>query len=150
MSKDSSKKALQSLSKLRQLPASNPRIKLEHLGIQAKVLFHKEITAERHPRLEDRSRSSAIQLEIMSRLNCFRRGCWRRTHVSVILIFFQRKELIKLCKPHLADSFHHRVRWDQFSDLHESQNLERDRSLRFLIDCVPVLANPFPDDGPEL
>jgi hypothetical protein len=58
MSKNSSEEALQSLSKLRQLPESNPRVKLEHLDIQAEVLFHKEISAERHPRLQDGNGSS--------------------------------------------------------------------------------------------
>src|SRR5271168_444237 len=79
MSKDRTEEALQSLSKLRRLPASDPRVKLEHLGIQAEVLFHKEMSAERRPRLQDESRSSALQLEIVSWLDCFRRGCWRRT-----------------------------------------------------------------------
>src|SRR5271170_1292156 len=90
MSKDRSEKVLQSLSKLRRLPASDRRVKLEHLDIRAEILFHKELSAERHPRLQDESRSSAIQLEIVLWLDCFRRGCWRRTHVGVLLTFFQR------------------------------------------------------------
>src|ERR1700722_1184953 len=51
MSKDRSEEVLQSLSKLRRLPASESRAKLEHRGIQAGVLFHKEISVERHPRV---------------------------------------------------------------------------------------------------
>src|SRR5271170_3460264 len=91
MPKGRSKEALQSLSKLRRLPAGDLRVKLEHLSIQAEVLFHKEISAERHPRLQGGSRSSAIQLEIVLWLDFFRRGCWRRTYVGVLLKFFQRK-----------------------------------------------------------
>jgi hypothetical protein len=60
--KDRSKEALQSLWKLRQLPASYPQVKLELLDIQAIPL---EISTERHPTLQDESRSSIIQLEIM-------------------------------------------------------------------------------------
>jgi hypothetical protein len=84
MSEDRSDEALQSLSKLRRLPASDPWARLEHLDVQAEVLFHKEISAERHLHVQDGSRSSAIQLEIVSWLDCFRRGCWRRTHVGVL------------------------------------------------------------------
>jgi len=36
MSKDRSEEALQSLSKLRRLPASDLRVKLEHLGIPSR------------------------------------------------------------------------------------------------------------------
>jgi MFS family permease len=89
--KDRSGEALQSLSKLRRLPASDPRVKLEHLDIQVEVLFHKEISAERYPHLQDESRPSAIQLQIVPWLNCFRRGCWRRPYVGVLLVFFQHK-----------------------------------------------------------
>ena len=75
MSKGRAEEALQSLIKLRRVPASDPRVKLEHLDIEAEVLFHKEISAERHPQLQDGSKISAVKLEVVSWLDCFRRGC---------------------------------------------------------------------------
>lgn len=89
-SKGRDKEALHSLSKLRQLPETDRRVQLEWFDIRAEVTLHKEISAERHPRLQDGSVSSRLQLEIASWLDCFRRGCWRRTHVGLGIMFFQQ------------------------------------------------------------
>lgn len=82
--------ALANLSKLRRLPASDKRVRQEHTDILAEVTFHQEISAERHPHLQDGSQKSGFLLELVSWADCFKRGCWRRTHVGVGLMFFQQ------------------------------------------------------------
>ena len=79
-----------SLSKLRQLDITDSRVQKEWIDIRAEVAFHKEVSAERHPNLQDGSAASRMKLEIASWTDCFRRGCWRRTHVGVGLMFFQQ------------------------------------------------------------
>lgn len=62
----------------------------EWFEIRAEVALHKEITSERHPKLQNGSKSSRIKLEIAAWADCFKRGCWRRTHVGVMASFFQQ------------------------------------------------------------
>ena len=82
--------ALSSLSKLRRLPSSDPRVRREHLDILVEVQFHKEVSAEQHPKLQDGSKKSNILLELVSWVDCFKKGCWRRTHIGIGLMFFQQ------------------------------------------------------------
>lgn len=82
--------ALESLTRLRRLPATDKRVRQEFLDIQAEVRFHQEIRAERHPSLQDGSRKSEVLLEIVSWTDCFKRGCWRRTHIGIMIMFFQQ------------------------------------------------------------
>ncbi|KAF2723414.1 putative MFS monosaccharide transporter [Polychaeton citri CBS 116435] len=89
-SKGRIQEALASLAKLRQLPETDPRVQQEWFDIRAEVTLHQEIQAERHPTLQDGSKSSRLRLEIQSWLDCFRRGGWRRTHIGVIIMFFQQ------------------------------------------------------------
>lgn len=89
-SKGKDSKALDALGKLRQLPITDSRVQQEWFDIRAEVAFHKETSALRHPKLQDRSITSRIKLEIASWTDCFRRGCWRRTHVGIGLMFFQQ------------------------------------------------------------
>lgn len=90
VSKGRDAEALSSLSRLRQLPPSDPRVQQEWFDIRAEVTFHKEVSATRHPTLQDRSTVSRIKLEFASWTDCFRRGCWRRTHIGIGLMFFQQ------------------------------------------------------------
>lgn len=89
-SKGRDQEALESLAKLRQLPTTDTRVLQEWYDIRAEVAFKKEISCERHPKLQDRSKTSRIKLEIASWIDCFKRGCWRRTHVGIGLTFFQQ------------------------------------------------------------
>lgn len=90
VSKGRDAEALQALAKVRQLPTTDTRIQQEWFDIRAEVAFHKEVSALRHPQLQDRSVTSRIKLEIVSWTDCFKRGCWRRTHIGVGLMFFQQ------------------------------------------------------------
>ncbi|OTA38589.1 hypothetical protein BTJ68_01358 [Hortaea werneckii EXF-2000] len=85
-SKGRDQEALHNLAKLRQLPTTDRRVQLELFDIRAEVALHQEINAERHPKLQDGSASSRFLLEIQGWFDCFRRGCWRRTHVGIGII----------------------------------------------------------------
>jgi sugar porter (SP) family MFS transporter len=89
-SKGHDQESLKSLSRLRRLPESDKRVREEWLDIRAETAFHKEVSAQRHPKLQDESTSSWLKLEAVSWMECFRRGCWRRTHVGMGLMFFQQ------------------------------------------------------------
>ncbi|KAG4304147.1 hypothetical protein PORY_002511 [Pneumocystis oryctolagi] len=84
------KESLCSLSKLRQLPESDPIIQKEWIEIRAEVRFQKEITKTRHPKLKDDQIFTMIKLEIATWFDLFKRGCWRRTVVGVGVMFFQQ------------------------------------------------------------
>lgn len=89
-SKGRDAECLASLVKLRQLPSEHALVQAEWLQIRTEAAFRAEVQAERHPKLQDGSRSSTIKLEIASWMDCFRKGCWRRTMVGTGLMFFQQ------------------------------------------------------------
>lgn len=82
--------ALINLAKLRQLPEGNPRVQREWLEIIAESNFQRGVMAKRHPDLVLGGRTNAIKLEFVSWTDCFKSGCWRRTHVGAGLMFFQQ------------------------------------------------------------
>ncbi|EDP54170.1 hypothetical protein KXW98_001488 [Aspergillus fumigatus] len=88
--KGRNEEALQSLSKLRRLPPSDKRIRQEYLDIQAEVRFHQELNAEKHPTLQGGGTRQSFLLEMASWADCFKKGCWRRTHVGMGLMFLQQ------------------------------------------------------------
>ncbi|KAK4913614.1 hypothetical protein LTR66_017198 [Elasticomyces elasticus] len=45
---------------------------------------------EKHPELQGGGKKNAILQELSSWADCFRSGCWRRTHIGVGLGFFQQ------------------------------------------------------------
>ncbi|KAE8365597.1 general substrate transporter [Aspergillus caelatus] len=89
-SKDRYEEALQSLAKLRRLPTTDKRVRQEFLDIQAEVRFHQEMNAEKHPNLQGGGLKDAFLLEMASWADCFKPGCWKRTHIGVGLMFFQQ------------------------------------------------------------
>ncbi|KAJ5949616.1 hypothetical protein N7454_001200 [Penicillium verhagenii] len=89
-SKGRNEEALQSLCKLRNLSDTDRRIRQEFLDIQAEVQFHQEMNAEKHPNLQSGSAKDSFLLELASWGDCFRKGCWRRTHVGIMISFFQQ------------------------------------------------------------
>ena len=90
VSKGCDDQALTSLAKLRQLPTSDPRVMQEWWEIRAEVQFHKEFSAKGLPELQGNSAWETIRLGIASWSDCFKRGCWRRTHIGMGLMFFQQ------------------------------------------------------------
>jgi len=89
-SKGRDEEALANLARLRSLPPSDHRVQLEYFDILAEVALHQELSIERHPHLQDRSRLSRLRLETSAWVDCFKRGCWRRTHVGVGIMLFQQ------------------------------------------------------------
>ena len=89
-SKGRDDEALQVLAKLRNLPSTDSRVQMEWFEIRAEVAFTREVNRERHPTLQDGTRSSNFKLEAASWLDCFRRGCWKRTVVGMGIMFFQQ------------------------------------------------------------
>lgn len=89
-SKGRNKEALEALAHLRGLPTNDKRVRQEWFDIRAEVTFQQEVCRERHPYLQDGSKKSRAKLEIVSWTDCFKKGCWRRTHVGMGLMFFQQ------------------------------------------------------------
>lgn len=89
-SKNRNEEALESLSRLRRLPTSDKRVRQEYLDIQAEVRFHQEMNAEKHPNLQGGGLRKSFLLEMASWMDLFKKGCWRRTHVGVGMMFFQQ------------------------------------------------------------
>lgn len=89
-SKGRDQEALEALAHLRGLPTDDKRVRQEWFDIRAEVTFQQEVSRERHPHLQDGSRKSRAKLETVSWTDCFKKGCWRRTHVGMGLMFFQQ------------------------------------------------------------
>ena len=89
-SKGKCDEALISIAKLRQLPVSDRRVRQEWIDIIAETTFQKEIMAERHPKLTAKTKMNRLKLELVSWADCFKPGCWRRTHIGAGLMFFQQ------------------------------------------------------------
>lgn len=99
-SKDRDDECLATLSRLRRVPASDPRVQAEWLAIRAEVAFQREVNAKRHPQLlaSDSSNNNptkpgllaSVKLELSAFADCFRFGFLRRTLVGIGLNFFQQ------------------------------------------------------------
>ncbi|KAL3465729.1 general substrate transporter [Aspergillus heterothallicus] len=89
-SKQRNEEALASLCKIRQLPPTDHRIQQELLDIQIEVRFHQELNAEKHPQLQGTGFKTAVMRELAGFADLFRSGCWRRTQVAVLVMFFQQ------------------------------------------------------------
>ncbi|KAJ5662691.1 hypothetical protein N7462_011617 [Penicillium macrosclerotiorum] len=89
-SKGRNEESLQSLSKLRNLPTTDRRVRQEYMDILAEVRFHQQMNAEKHPNLQGGGLKNEILLELASWADCFKTGCWRRTHIGTMIMFFQQ------------------------------------------------------------
>lgn len=83
--------ALQVLCKLRKVEPTDQRVLHEWIEIRSEAAYRKEVSVQRHPNLQDGSHSSRIMLHVWNYLECFRKGAWKRAHVGIGLMFFQRK-----------------------------------------------------------
>ncbi|KAK5132844.1 hypothetical protein LTR08_008560 [Meristemomyces frigidus] len=89
-SKGRDREALQNLARLRSLPVTDHRVQLEWSGIRAEITLHEQITAEKHPHLQDGTRGSRLRLELAAWADCFKSDCWRRTHVGIGIMALQQ------------------------------------------------------------
>ncbi|ORY30180.1 arabinose-proton symporter [Naematelia encephala] len=81
--------ALNTLSRLRRLPISDPRVQAEWVAIRAEVASNKIAQDLRHPSLADGS-GSGLRREVLTWMDCFRPGIFRRTIIGIGLQFFQQ------------------------------------------------------------
>lgn len=99
---DRNDECLQSLEKLRRLPATDSRIQTEYEGIIAEVDFQRIVQEKRHPGVR------GWKLELYSWLDLFARKSWRRTAVGLGVCFFQQFSGINAfiyCELALVQSF---------------------------------------------
>ncbi|CAH0051638.1 unnamed protein product [Clonostachys solani] len=89
-SKGRDDEALSMLVKLRQRESDDFRVRREWLEIISESKFQRQVLAERHPKLVLPGLLNTVRLEIVSWADCFRRGCLKRTHVAVVVMFFQQ------------------------------------------------------------
>ncbi|QSZ28845.1 hypothetical protein DSL72_003350 [Monilinia vaccinii-corymbosi] len=83
--------ALKALTKLRQLPESDPRIQQEARQMRNEVLHIREIHLQSHENLmNSTSASSKIKLELALWRDCFSPESIKRTHIGVVIMFFQQ------------------------------------------------------------
>ena len=101
-SKGRSDEALTNLAKLRCLPKTDARVQREWLEIITESKFQQGILAERHPKLVNGNALAKLKLEFSAWLDCFKSGCWRRTHVGAGLMFFQQVGVIPVLVPSLT------------------------------------------------
>lgn len=76
--------ALESLAKLRRLPATDSRVVTEWRGILAEIQFQKIMAEKAHPGKQ------GFVLELLQWADLFRKKTWRRTVVGVGVAFFQQ------------------------------------------------------------
>ncbi|KAJ5567029.1 General substrate transporter [Penicillium sp. DV-2018c] len=89
-SKGRDAEAVESLCRLRCLPASDKRVRQEFMDIQSELRFHQQMNKEKHSHLQGEGIKKSILRELSSWADCFSKGCWRRTHIGIGLGFFQQ------------------------------------------------------------
>lgn len=82
--------ALRTISKLRQVPDSDPRVLQEWYEIRSETTYRRELEREKYPHLQDGSISSRLKLQANGWADTWRGRAWRRTQVGVGLMFFQQ------------------------------------------------------------
>lgn len=83
--------SLQTLAKIRCLPADDQRVLREWFEIRSEAAYRKQLDAELHPKYQGNDRYSRVMRHVVAYGDCFRKGSWKRTHVGIGLMFFQRK-----------------------------------------------------------
>ncbi len=82
--------ALFYLAKIRQLSADDCKVQNEWMEIRVEAAYQREISETQHPRLQQSSHINGIKLELALWLDCFRSRHWKKTHLSIGLMFFQQ------------------------------------------------------------
>lgn len=86
--------SLDSLSRLRRLPVTDPRVQAEWITIRAEAIRNRETVVMAHPKLTDLSKKSTfmgeLKLEVAAWTDMFRPGILPRTMIGIMLMFFQQ------------------------------------------------------------
>lgn len=89
-SKGRDQECLDTLCRLRSLPATDARVQAEWLNIRAEACRNREDAITRHPSLHTDDFPTQIKLEAAGWVDMFRPGVIRRTLVGILLMFFQQ------------------------------------------------------------
>ncbi|RAH47357.1 sugar porter family MFS transporter [Aspergillus brunneoviolaceus CBS 621.78] len=81
---DRQEECLASLAKLRRLPTTDVRVQAEYTAIVSEVKFQRLVQERRHPG------ALGLKLELVSWLDLFRSGIWKRVAVGCGVAFFQQ------------------------------------------------------------
>ncbi|OJJ94975.1 hypothetical protein ASPACDRAFT_37149 [Aspergillus aculeatus ATCC 16872] len=81
---DRQEECLASLAKLRRLPTTDIRVQAEFTAIVSEVKYQRLVQERRHPG------ASGLKLELVSWLDLFRSGIWKRVAVGCGVAFFQQ------------------------------------------------------------
>ncbi|GFZ51342.1 hypothetical protein JCM24511_09102 [Saitozyma sp. JCM 24511] len=84
------KEALHSLSRLRRLPVTDPRVQAEWLNIRAEACHNREVLVASHPDKLGEGFAQQLKLEVASWLDMLKPGIRRRTMIGVVMMFFQQ------------------------------------------------------------
>ncbi len=102
------------------------------------VAYRKALETELHPKLQSDTYAARIMRHIVAYTDCFRKGAWKRTHVGIGLMFFQR-----------TSKFRHHHCFDGCIIMTSYTNLRNDRIRRS--QCIDLLfTDPFCTNGPRL
>jgi hypothetical protein len=82
--------ALYCLAQLRQLSPDHCKVQNEWMEMRVEAAYQREINEARHPFFQEHSHVSSIKLELELWLDCFRSRYWKRTHISLGVMFFQQ------------------------------------------------------------
>ncbi|VUC25263.1 unnamed protein product [Clonostachys rosea] len=91
INKGRDQEAIQTLSRLRQLPADDPLVRLEYLEIKAESEFEKRVLDKRFPELANKAGSSILLRELAQYTNIFRTwDSFKRVAIGGTVMFFQQ------------------------------------------------------------
>jgi MFS family permease len=82
--------ALQSLVRLRRLPATSPVVQAEWITIRAEAIRNRDVLVKAHPKLVGDDMKSVLKMEVASWVDMFRPGVIKRTMIGVALMVFQQ------------------------------------------------------------
>lgn len=83
--------ALESLCRLRKLPATDPRIQAEWITMRADAIQAREVVVATHPRLVNSTGfAGELKLELAGWVDLFRPGVLNRTIIGIFLMLFQQ------------------------------------------------------------
>lgn len=82
--------ALQSLVRLRRLPATSPVVQAEWITIRAEAIRNRDVLVTAHPTLVGDDLKSVLKMEAASWMDMFRPGVNKRTMIGVALMIFQQ------------------------------------------------------------
>lgn len=82
--------ALDSLRRLRRLPITDARVQAEWITIRVEAIRNREVLVQAHPHITGSDWKSELKLEMASWADMFKPKMIRKTHIGIMLMFFQQ------------------------------------------------------------